>query len=164
MRRLRAVGLGEREGAGNTSELDAAAGSFYVYGQNHGTLSNTPAVGDAVVFDYQGGGVADHVAIVTQVNSDGTIETVSGDWNGDSGSEATVLEHLARRPQLAGVQPPRSGTSPARHGHDHQRATSRPSACVGRALRRVVREPVVPARDDGAHDVPRVRRSPSTSS
>jgi MYXO-CTERM domain-containing protein len=76
-------------GVSNVSGLDAAAGSFYVYGQNNGTLSNTPAVGDAVVFDYQGGGVANHVAIVTQVNSDGTIETVSGDWNGDSGSEAT---------------------------------------------------------------------------
>jgi len=76
-------------GVSNVSGLDAAAGSFYVYGQNNGTLSNTPAVGDAVVFDYQGGGVADHVAIVTQVNSDGTIETVSGDWNGDNGSEAT---------------------------------------------------------------------------
>ena len=72
----------------DTSGLDAAAGSFYVYGQNHGTLHSTPAVGDAVVFDYSGGGVADHVAIVTQVNSNGTIETVSGDWGGESGSEA----------------------------------------------------------------------------
>jgi hypothetical protein len=73
----------------DTSELDAAAGSFYVYGQNHGTLHSTPVVGDAVVFDYAGGGVADHVAIVTEVNSNGTIETASGDWSGDSGSEAT---------------------------------------------------------------------------
>jgi hypothetical protein len=29
------------------------------------------------------------LAIVTQVNADGTIETVSGDWDGASGSEAT---------------------------------------------------------------------------
>ena len=72
----------------DTSELSAAAGSFYVYGQNHGTLSNTPALGAAVVFDYGGGGYADHVAIVTQVNGDGSIETASGDWNGQSGSEA----------------------------------------------------------------------------
>jgi MYXO-CTERM domain-containing protein len=75
-------------GAQNTNELTAAAGSFYVYGQNHGTLKDTPALGDAVVFNYQGGGVADHVALVTKVNSDGTIETVSGDWNGQSGTEA----------------------------------------------------------------------------
>jgi hypothetical protein len=72
----------------DTSELSAAAGSFYVYGQNHGTLSSTPSVGAAVVFDYGGGGYADHVAIVTAVNPDGTIESVSGDWDGQSGSEA----------------------------------------------------------------------------
>src|SRR5271166_4684062 len=78
----------ENVGAQYTSELTAAAGSFYVYGQNHGTLKNTPAVGDAVVFDYQGGGVADHVALVTTVNGDGTIETVSGDWGGSGSGEA----------------------------------------------------------------------------
>jgi surface antigen len=68
--------------------LTAAAGSFYTYGQAHSTLSDTPSVGDAVVFNYAGGGVADHVAIVSQVNPDGTIETVSGDWNGTGSSEA----------------------------------------------------------------------------
>ena len=72
----------------DTGGLSAAAGSFYVYGQNHGTLSNVPQVGDAVVFDYKGGGYADHVAIVTQVNANGSIETVSGDWAGQGGSEA----------------------------------------------------------------------------
>ncbi len=75
-------------GAGSTNELSAAAGSFYVYGQNHGTLSSTPHVGDAVVFNYKGGGYADHVAIVSHVNTNGTIETISGDWAGISGSEA----------------------------------------------------------------------------
>jgi len=72
----------------DTGGLSAAAGSFYVYGQNHGTLSSSPQVGDAVVFNYHGGGSADHVAIVTQVNGNGTIETASGDWAGASGSEA----------------------------------------------------------------------------
>ncbi|HEX7601369.1 MAG TPA: CHAP domain-containing protein, partial [Polyangiaceae bacterium] len=75
-------------GASNTSELTAAAGSFYVYGQKHGTLHSKPVLGDAVVFNYSGNGYADHVALVTQVNSNGTIETVSGDWGGQSGSEA----------------------------------------------------------------------------
>jgi hypothetical protein len=73
------------------SELDAAAGKFYLYGEAHNTLSNTPHVGDAVVFDYgvNGRGTANHVAIVTKVNNDdGTIETVSGNWNGQSGSMA----------------------------------------------------------------------------
>ena len=78
----------EKTGAGNTNELTAAAGSFYVYGQKHGTLHNSPELGDAVVFNYAGNGYADHVAIVTQVNGNGTIESVSGDWNGQSGTEA----------------------------------------------------------------------------
>jgi MYXO-CTERM domain-containing protein len=72
----------------DTTGLNAAAGSFYCYGQNNGTLSNTPQPGDAVVFDYAGNCVADHVAIVTAVNADGTIESASGDWNGQSGTEA----------------------------------------------------------------------------
>jgi hypothetical protein len=75
-------------GVQDTNWVNAAAGSFYVYGLEFGTLSATPAVGDAVVFDYYGGGVADHVAIVTQANANGTIETMSGDWNGQSGSES----------------------------------------------------------------------------
>lgn len=72
----------------DTGGLTAAAGSFYVYGQQHGTLSNTPSVGAAVVFNYKGGGYADHVALVSAVHPDGTIETISGDWGGQSGSQA----------------------------------------------------------------------------
>ncbi len=75
-------------GASNTGELTAAAGSFYTYGQRHGTLHQRPTVGDAVVFNYAGGGYADHVALVSKVNADGTVETVSGDWGGQDGSEA----------------------------------------------------------------------------
>jgi Repeat of unknown function (DUF346)/CHAP domain len=89
----------------NVGGLSAAAGSFYVYGQNHGTLSNTPHVGDAVVFDYQGGGYADHVALVTQVNGN-NIVTVSGDWDGESGSEAhfSATSHvIVNQPAYAGV-------------------------------------------------------------
>jgi surface antigen len=66
--------------------LTAAASSFYTYGKAHGTLSGSPQVGDAVVFRNSSG--IHHVAIVTQVNSNGTIESVSGDWGGSHGSEA----------------------------------------------------------------------------
>jgi cell wall-associated NlpC family hydrolase len=83
-------------GAKNTSELTAAAGSFYTYGQKNHTLHSKPQVGDAVVFNYAGGGYADHVALVTKVNSNGTIETISGDWGGQSGSEAhfSITSHV----------------------------------------------------------------------
>lgn len=75
-------------GVGDVEGLTAAAGSFYTYGDHHGTRHSEPAVGDAVVFNYVGDGVAEHVAIVTKVESNGDIETVSGDWDGESGSEA----------------------------------------------------------------------------
>jgi hypothetical protein len=77
----------QRAGASHTSELTAAAGSFYTYGQRHRTLHSRPGVGDAVVFGYAGNGYADHVALVTAVHANGTIESVSGDWGGQTGSE-----------------------------------------------------------------------------
>jgi hypothetical protein len=101
-----------QEAGVNTNGLDAAAGSFYVYGQNHGTLHSTPSLGDAVVFNYEGGGYADHVAIVVQVNSNGTIETLSGDWEGSGSSEAafsSTSRVVLNAPAYAGVV----GTRPA---------------------------------------------------
>ena len=80
-----------------TGGLTAAAGSFYVYGENNGTLhtssSYVPQPGDAVVYDYAGGGSADHVGVVTSVDSSGNVVTANGDWNGISGSsQATFAE------------------------------------------------------------------------
>lgn len=91
--------------------LTAAAGSFYCYGQNNGTLSSTPHVGDAVVYNYQGNCWADHVALVTKVNPDGTIETVSGNWGGQSGSQAhfsstsSVKKNQPAYPGVVGISP-----------------------------------------------------------
>jgi len=80
-------------GAINVSGLDAAAGSFYLYGASNGTLhtsaSYRPQVGDAIVYHYQGAGLADHVGLVTSVNSDGSIGTVNGDWGGVLGQGET---------------------------------------------------------------------------
>jgi hypothetical protein len=73
-------------GGANTSGLTAGAGSFYVYGQKHHTLSNTPKVGDAVVFGYNGYGYAQHVAIVVSVDtSNHTIKSVGGNERGGAG-------------------------------------------------------------------------------
>jgi len=96
----------------DTSSLDAAAGSFYLYGQNNATLHTTPSLGDGVVFNYQGGGVAEHVAIVALVNADGTIETVSGDWGGVGATEAafaSTSQVTWNTPAYPGIE----GTSPA---------------------------------------------------
>ena len=78
-----------------TGGLTAAAGSFYVYGENNGTLhtssSYVPQPGDAVVYDYAGGGSADHVGLVTSVDSSGNVITANGDWNGISGSSESTF-------------------------------------------------------------------------
>ena len=78
--------------APGTDILTAAAVSFVKYGK----LRRRPRVGDAVLFDYihnpQDPPIrAAHVAIVVQVNANGTIRSVSGDLNGESGSN----EHFA---------------------------------------------------------------------
>ncbi|MFJ1754748.1 CHAP domain-containing protein [Kitasatospora sp. NPDC088134] len=63
----------------DVSGLDARAASFAEY---RGGLSSTPHVGDAVVFEYNGAGWAQHVALVASVNSDGTIGTIGGNQSG----------------------------------------------------------------------------------
>jgi CHAP domain/FG-GAP-like repeat len=76
-----------------TGELDWGAISFYRYGVNHGTLSQTPHVGDAAVFAWDSdwtarggpGTWATHVAIVTQVSGN-AIRTVGGNEGWDQGA------------------------------------------------------------------------------
>jgi PKD repeat protein len=72
------------------STLNAGADSFYGWGLQQGESmpadSDSPAVGDAVVF-YPPGAItsttgADHVGIVTAVNPDGTINMANGDFLG----------------------------------------------------------------------------------
>ena len=61
--------------------LDGGAASFYDYGTEYGTLSSTPAPGDAVVFSYNSSSdYAAHVEIVTSV-SGGTITAIGGNEN-----------------------------------------------------------------------------------
>jgi hypothetical protein len=74
-----------QSGVHHTSELGSGAESFADYGKKyHTSKSHKPALGDAVVFDS-----GSHVAIVTQVNKDGTIETESGDWGGSDDGAGT---------------------------------------------------------------------------
>ena len=78
--------------------LNAGAGSFVADASQNGSTVHTaktyaPQVGDAIVYDYNGAGAADHVGLVTAVNSDGSITTVNGDFGGVSGEgESTFAE------------------------------------------------------------------------
>ncbi|WKU46637.1 FG-GAP-like repeat-containing protein [Streptomyces sp. VNUA116] len=76
-----------------TSMLTDGAASFYEYGQKYGTLSSTPHVGDAIVYNYRNG-YADHVAMVTDV-SDGEVTITGGNQGGYPGrvSRATTTRY-----------------------------------------------------------------------
>jgi hypothetical protein len=75
----------------DVSGLNSSSNSFLTYGNTNGTFSTTPAVGDAVLFSSTAGGTsAAHVGLVTAVNPDGSINTVSGDWGGTSGNFAAT--------------------------------------------------------------------------
>jgi hypothetical protein len=80
----------------DVSGLTAAAGSFATYGETYDTLhtssSYIPQVGDAIVYGWDGNSYADHVGIVTSVNSDGSIATVNGDINGTGADETSFAQ------------------------------------------------------------------------
>ncbi len=78
----------------NVDRLNAGAGSFYLYGQQKGTLHTdpnyVPQIGDAVVFDYNGNGWASHVGLVDTVYANGTIRTINGNFGGTGPMNSTV--------------------------------------------------------------------------
>ncbi|MGW6576990.1 CHAP domain-containing protein [Streptomyces sp. NPDC054945] len=77
-----------RNGVTGLGTLDDRAASFMDYGKKYGTLSNTPHVGDAVVYNYNGGSYADHVAVVTGVSGD-TVTITGGNQGGYPGHVST---------------------------------------------------------------------------
>jgi hypothetical protein len=99
------------EQAGVTSDLGtltANSANFYTWGEENGeniTFNNTPQVGDAVLF-YPAGTqeptgaplAADHVGIVTAVNSDGSLNLVNGDFleSNGVGSSTTPMSQVLR--------------------------------------------------------------------
>ena len=82
----------EKAGVSGTGTLTPAAASFYTWGVQHGehiSFGGTPQVGDAIILYPNGtsapnGSYADHVGIVTAVNSNGTVDLVNGDFLGAS--------------------------------------------------------------------------------
>ena len=70
----------QQAGVPGLETLNDLAESFKGYGLINGTWSSTPAVGDAIYFHplSADGTHHDHVAIVTAINEDGTLETIGG--------------------------------------------------------------------------------------
>ena len=80
----------QHAGVEELAGLNAAAHSFYTYGGKHSTFSHTPRLGAVAIFSGRKGDTSsiEHVAIVSKVNHNGTIETISGDWGGHGSSES----------------------------------------------------------------------------
>ena len=91
----------------DVSGLTAEAQTFYTYGQSHGTFHRTAQPGDAVVYSSSPGGYADHVAVVTAVDPDGSVVTANGDWGGESGTMA----HFAVTSSVVKITIPASAAS-----------------------------------------------------
>jgi len=70
----------QQVGVAGLGTLNDLAASFKAYGELNGTWSTLPAVGDALYYHPAAvhGTRDDHVAIVTTVNPDGTVDTIGG--------------------------------------------------------------------------------------
>lgn len=66
-----------------TAGLTSASVSFVTYGRNNNTITGTPHVGDAIVYNYDSGREwAQHVNLVVATRADGMIQTVGGNQTG----------------------------------------------------------------------------------
>ncbi|MEV4425971.1 FG-GAP-like repeat-containing protein [Streptomyces sp. R-07] len=92
----------------NVTGLTAGAGSF---GQYNGGLTSTPHVGDAVVFNYNGAGYAEHVALVKSINADGTITTIGGNQSG-AVTLGTISNGYYYSQKVSGYVSPIGGVDP----------------------------------------------------
>jgi hypothetical protein len=77
------------------TNLNNLADSFYYWGEAHGTLSTTPAVGDVVFYHPDAYSLSttgyDHVAIITYVNSNGTFDEIGGNEGSGNVQEDTDM-------------------------------------------------------------------------
>ena len=85
-------------GGAKYTGLNAAAASFRTYGINNGTWHGRgsgyiPRKGDAAVFDWDGNGSMDHVAIVTSYYD----TTTDGDYYVVGGNQSNAVTHLLHR-------------------------------------------------------------------
>ncbi|MEH1100491.1 CHAP domain-containing protein [Micromonospora sp. CPCC 205561] len=81
-------------GTAKYTGLNALAASFKTYGVNNGTWhpkgSYVPRKGDAVVYDWEGDGIIDHVGIVTSFHE----TSVDGTFNSVEGNRSNEVRHV----------------------------------------------------------------------
>lgn len=94
----------------NSGKQALAGGSGYCPGiqdwaNQNGRMLNknaNPQPGDAVLFDWNGDGRADHIGLVASVNSDGTVNTVEGNVNGQGLADGQVVATTRSRGTILG--------------------------------------------------------------
>ncbi|MFJ8016535.1 CHAP domain-containing protein [Streptomyces sp. NPDC096339] len=107
-----------RNGVTGLATLDDRAASFMDYGKKYGTLSSTPHVGDAVVYNYNGGSYADHVALVTGISGN-TVTITGGNQGGRPGhvsTYSTTSWHVGDSPwgqRISGYISPNGSQAPS---------------------------------------------------
>ncbi|MEV6208685.1 CHAP domain-containing protein [Kitasatospora sp. NPDC051914] len=106
-----------RNGVTGLGTLDDRAASFMDYGKKYGTLSQTPHVGDAVVYNYNGSDYADHVALVTGVSGDRVTITGGnqGGYPGHVSTNSTTSWRVGQAPwgqRISGYISPAGTTNP----------------------------------------------------
>ncbi|MCX4779162.1 CHAP domain-containing protein [Streptomyces sp. NBC_01264] len=108
-----------RNGVTGLATLTDGAASFMAYGKKYGTITNTPHVGDAVVFDYNGSDWAAHVALVTGVSGD-KVTITGGNQGGGAGHVSTASSYdaaVGERPwggqKISGYVSPAGSSTPS---------------------------------------------------
>lgn len=107
-----------RNGVTGLASLDDRAASFMDYGKKYGTVSSTPHVGDAVVYNYNGSSYADHVALVTGI-SGSTVTITGGNQGGRPGhvsTYSTTSWHVGDSPwgqRISGYVSPAGSSTPS---------------------------------------------------
>lgn len=77
------------------------------YYKSKGQFSNTPKVGSLVFFQFDNDSYADHIGIVTAVNSNGTIETIEGNTgNGNDANGGSVMRRTRNKSVVMGYAYP----------------------------------------------------------
>lgn len=92
------------------------------YYKSIGQWYSTPKVGDLVLFDFTGKGIAGHIGIVERVNADGTITTIEGNTSISSNDNGgAVMRRTRKMNVIRGFARPlynsttESGSAPTEH-------------------------------------------------
>lgn len=94
---------------GNKTAYCPTVESYY---KSKGQWYNTPKVGDLVLFDFSGKGIAEHIGILEKINADGTYTTIEGNTSLSSNDNGgAVMRRIRRKSVIRGFARPNYETT-----------------------------------------------------